>query len=258
MRHVKNRWKDSKVDNGKEENHKCQRNAICGWIPDFCYAYFPAEIVCFLANIFFGQIQHWCWWMRHQLTVLLPGAFLAAANLPPSVKIKDDTDTVNHCMWAHTNARTTQNLQLGAFTFNDFGNSLWFLIDQIWVSMDGGDLREVWAWTFKTWLLDPTCRTICPSHTIMYGVTSTQSFKNASCSLFHLEVTTFLPYVWIQICKRDYFKEERTQTFEKNLVLFGIKSLWKETLPSMIWGSFAVVCLAPPSDRQRRRVLKVI
>lgn len=77
-------------------------------------------------------------------------------------------DTVNHCIWARAHAtphKPCADLWLWVFTFNDFGNSLWFLIDQIWVAVDGGDLREVWAWAFKTKLLDPKARTICPSHT---------------------------------------------------------------------------------------------
>lgn len=43
---------------------------------------------------------------------------------------------------------TKQDPDLWDFTFNNFGNSLWFDINQLWVAVDGGDLGEVWAWRF--------------------------------------------------------------------------------------------------------------
>lgn len=35
-------------------------------------------------------------------------------------------------------------IQVQILTFNDFGNSLRFLVDQTWVSVDGSDPRKVW------------------------------------------------------------------------------------------------------------------
>lgn len=32
------------------------------------------------------------------------------------------------------------------FTFNEFGNSLWLLINQAGVAVDGGDSGEIWPW----------------------------------------------------------------------------------------------------------------
>lgn len=44
---------------------------------------------------------------------------------------------------------TKQDLHLWDFTFNKFGQSVWFLFTQFLVSVDG-DLGEFWAWMFPT------------------------------------------------------------------------------------------------------------
>lgn len=45
----------------------------------------------------------------------------------------------------HRIKSTKQDLLVWDLTFNNFGNSLWFGVDQLWVAVDGGDLGEVWA-----------------------------------------------------------------------------------------------------------------
>lgn len=70
----------------------------------------------------------------------LRGGFLAAEYRPPSEK---RVRTLNQCMTSEAPPRCARDL-----TFNDFGNSLRFGVDQLWVAVDGGDLGEVWAWMF--------------------------------------------------------------------------------------------------------------
>lgn len=88
----------------------------------------------------------------------IPGTLLAAENLPPSVKSRNNI--VNQSITS-----VWEEICRSAFvsTFDKFSNSLWFFIDQLWVTVDGGDLSEVWAWMFKT-QLDPKHRTCFISH----------------------------------------------------------------------------------------------
>lgn len=115
----------------------------------------------------------------------------------------------------------SKSVQFCMFTFNDFGNSLWFLIDQTWVAMDGGDLREVWAWMFTTKLLVPKYITIPPlTYNIMYMVPVV-----SKCIIL-----SFPPWGKWQTVNTDleiqcgqFKKEMEKKTFQRNL--FGIKSI---------------------------------
>lgn len=136
----------------------------------------------------------------------------------------------------YANTHLTKSLQLWVLTFDNFGNSLRFLVDQIGVSVEGGDLGEIWAWTLKTKQLFPKRRQ-CFTHSCGVTLKST--------------ISSLPPWSSLQIIQHNLMNRIMSGIYEINL--FGIKRSCKDTLPEMIWGSITMVFLPPPSHGQREK-----